>query len=115
MPSFNFAVPLINIDGKESPTQKVSDTMAELLGTETEGNTQKIYGWYKALQVGEPLLLDEADSDTLKKLFGDSNKRVYVYVKGQILDIIKNTIAADEKRKASLNHNKGELKKVTGS
>jgi hypothetical protein len=88
MNTLNFNIPLIGIDRVEVPNTSLAKTLSEVIATETEGKTLKLYGWHKNLQVGDPLLLDDSDKADLEKLI-EENKRMFVYVKGQLLDVIK--------------------------
>lgn len=87
MKTLNFNIPLQNVNGTTSENQTLASTLSELIGTESEGKTLKLYGWHKSLQVGDELILDDSDIMDLKKLI-EENKRLYVFVKGQLLDII---------------------------
>lgn len=88
MITLNFSVPLIGTDGKEVPNQTLAQTLSQVIATETEGKTLKLYGWHKTLQIGDPLILDESDKADLTKLI-DEHKSMYIFVKGQLLEIIK--------------------------
>lgn len=87
MTNLNFNLPLKDAKG-ENTNQTLSATLSELIGTETEGKTLKLYGWHKALQVGDELNLDDADIQDLKNLI-ENNKRLFVFVKGQLLEVFK--------------------------
>jgi hypothetical protein len=87
MKTLNFNIALIGVDGAEVPGSSLAKTLSEIIATETEGKTLKLYGWHKQLQVGEPLVLDESDAKDLTKLI-EENKRLYIYVKGQLLNVI---------------------------
>lgn len=90
MKTINFNIPLVSVDGVEVPGTPLSKTLSELIATETEGKTLKLYGWHKQLQVGEALMLDESDAKDLSKLI-EENKRLFIYVKGQLLSVIENS------------------------
>ena len=80
-------VPLINLEGEKDEQQTLGRVLATVLGQETEGKTLKIFGWWQTLLTGEPLQLDDSDIADLRILV-DTNKRLFIYVKGQILEII---------------------------
>jgi hypothetical protein len=88
MYELNFEKTLIGVDGAESADKKtLSTVLSEVLATETKGNTVKIYGWYRSLLKSNKVTLDKADKDDLKKLI-ETNDRLFIYVKGQLLEII---------------------------
>ncbi len=93
MKTLNFNVPLVGMDGVNVPATSLAKTLSEVIATETEGKTLKLYGWHKELQVGNALWLDDSDTRDLEKLI-EENKRLFIYVKGQLLDIIKNAAEA---------------------
>lgn len=88
MQTINLNVALVTMDGTNSPTETLSHILADIIATETEGKTIKLYGWYKTLQANQPLQLDEADLQDLRTLV-DTNKRLFLYVKGQIMELLK--------------------------
>lgn len=88
MHTINLNIPLVITDGSTSQTETLGKILAEILATETEGKTLKLYGWYKELQAGRELILDDVDLADLRNLV-DTNKRLYLYVKGQILEALK--------------------------
>jgi hypothetical protein len=88
--TINFNVPLTNNDGKKVEGQNLSKVLSEFIGTQTKGQTLKLYGWHKSLQVNDPLMLDEADQKTLTDLI-ENSETLFVFVKGQLLDVIKKT------------------------
>lgn len=88
MHTINLNVPLVTVPGTEDPQQSLAKILADVLATETEGKTLKLYGWYKTLQAGKELLLDDADLQDLRTLV-DTNKRLFLYVKGQIMELLK--------------------------
>lgn len=89
MTTINLNIPLIGTDGKEVPNQTLAATLSQAIAIETEGKTLKLYGWHKTLQVGDPLILDDSDKADLEKLI-ENHKSMYVFVKGQLLEAIKN-------------------------
>ena len=88
MHTINFKIPLINIEGKEDQNATLASVLAEMIGTETEGKTLKLYGWYKNLHEDGKLNLDDADKQDLIKLISE-NKRLFIFVKGQLLEQLK--------------------------
>ncbi len=89
MITLNFNTPLKDVTGKEHPTITLASTLSEYIGNRSKGQTLKLYGWHKTLQVHDPLVLDDADLEELKKLISD-NEDMYVFAKGQLLEVIKN-------------------------
>lgn len=87
MTTINFNITLIGTDGKEVPNQTLAQTLSQVIATETEGKTLKLYGWHKELQVGNPLVLDDSDKADLEKLI-DNHKTMFIFVKGQLLEVI---------------------------
>jgi len=87
MQTFNFKVPLTNIDGSINKTEMICNTLATVIGQQTEGKTLKLYGWLRLLQIGEPLVLDDSDKNDLIKLV-ESDTNLYLFAKGQILAIL---------------------------
>lgn len=85
MHTINLNVPLVTVPGTEDPHQSLAKILADVLATETEGKTLKLYGWYKTLQASQELVLDDADLQDLRTLV-DTNKRLFLYVKGQIME-----------------------------
>lgn len=88
MHTINLNTPLVNTDGTTNEAMPLCRVLADILGTETEGRTLKLYGWYKALQASQALQLDDADLQELRNII-DTNKRIFLYVKGQLLEAIK--------------------------
>lgn len=78
---------VLNIKGEET-NQTVAEALSEIIGTQTKGNTVKLYGWYQQLKDKQSLSLDEADYEMLKGLI-EQDERIFVYVKGQLLKAIK--------------------------
>lgn len=87
MTTINFNVPLIDAAGQEVKDRTLAQTLSEIIATQTEGKTLKLYGWHKTLQVGDPLVLDDSDKKDLEKLI-DEHKTMFVFVKGQMLEVI---------------------------
>lgn len=83
---YDFNGPFINIDDKTSSS--LAKELYYLLGTEVEGRTTKLFGWYETLKICGKLPLDEADRDELYKLI-DETKRMGIVLKGQLLRILK--------------------------
>ena len=79
---------LIEADGKISIDKTLAQVLSEIIATETEGNTIKLYGWYKTLLEQKELILDDADLEALRKLVSE-NKRLFIFVKGQLLESLK--------------------------
>jgi len=88
MTTLNFNIPLKDLTGKDSKEQTLASVLSEYIGSRSKGQTLKLFGWHKTLQVGDPLILDDADLEELKKLITD-NEDMYIFVKGQILEVIK--------------------------
>ena len=88
MTTINFNVPLIDLKGEKAKDQTLSSVLSAYIGSRSKGQTLKLYGWHKSLQVNDPLILDDADVEELKKLITD-NEDLFVFVKGQLLDVIK--------------------------
>lgn len=97
MYKINFSVPMLTVENTNSE-KMLNMVLAELIGTETEGKTMKLYGWIKSLHVGDPLIVDESDKKDLYDLI-DGTTRCYIHVKGQLLSIIN--AAEPEKRKST--------------
>jgi hypothetical protein len=87
MNTFNFSVPLISISGEEVKDQTLAKVLSNTIATQIKGKTLKLYGWHKTLQVGDPLILDESDTEDLKKLI-EADENLYIYVKGQLLGVL---------------------------
>ena len=87
MTTLNFNVPLKLIDGKDSD-KSLASVLSELIGNQTEGKTLKLYGWHKTLQVGDELNLDDSDLSDLKNLI-EKDQRYLIFVKGQLLEVLK--------------------------
>jgi hypothetical protein len=101
MKKIDLNIPTISLDGLPqmvvdrtntltNQAKTLASNLADILGTETEGRTLKLYGWYKKLQVGDILELDEADAADLESLINKTN-RMQIFVKGQILEVIKSS------------------------
>ena len=88
MNTINFNLPLIDVEGNPVPNRTLAATLSEIIATQTEGKTLKLYGWHKTLQVGDSLIIDDSDKADLVKLI-DEHKTMFVFVKGQLLDVIK--------------------------
>lgn len=88
MTTVNLNVPLKNLKGEESKEQTLAAVLSEYIGSRSKGQTLKLFGWHKTLQVGDPLILDDADLEELKKLITD-NEDLFIFVKGQLLEAIK--------------------------
>lgn len=85
--TYDFSIITKELDGSEGK-RTLAAILSEYLGTETKVAALKFFGWYNDLRNGKPLELDEAD----KKLFYDyieTNERIMVFLKGQILDVLK--------------------------
>ena len=91
MRTISFSKNLINLDGTENQNQTLSQTLAEIIGSETKGNIIKLKGWYTELKSDLPLILDEADSLSLINLI-ESNDRLFMYVKWQLLEAINTQV-----------------------
>lgn len=87
MRTIDFNVPMLDLNGKEVKEQTLAQALSSYIGQQTKGQTLKLFGWHKTLQVGDPLHLDDADLEVLKKLITD-NEDMYVFVKGQLLDVV---------------------------
>lgn len=88
MYKLDFKKPLIEIDGKKpSATQTLASMLAELIGTEVEGRTLKLYGWYRKLIAEGVLELDKSDKTDLYDLIEKTN-RIVISVKGQLLEVL---------------------------
>jgi hypothetical protein len=90
MTTIDLNVPLKGTDGVDVPNQTLGKALSEVIATQTEGKTMKLYGWHKTLQVGDPLMLDDSDKLDLEKLI-DEHKTMFIFVKGQLLEAIKNS------------------------
>lgn len=90
MTTLNLNIPLKDLHGNESQNQTLGAVLSQYIGSQTKGQTLKLFGWHKTLQVGDPLILDDADLEVLKKLVTD-NEDMYVFVKGQLLEAIKDS------------------------
>ena len=88
MTTLDFNIPMIDLNGVEVKNQTLAQALSSYIGSQTKGQTLKLFGWHKTLQVGDPLILDDADLEVLQKLVSD-NEDMYVFVKGQLLDVIK--------------------------
>jgi len=89
MTKIDLNVQLIDTTGNTVKDRTLAQTLSEIIATQTEGKTLKLYGWHKTLQVGDPLILDDADKKDLEKLI-DEHKTMFVFVKGQLLEVISN-------------------------
>lgn len=69
--------------------QKLGDLLADLLLTETKGNTRKLMGWGLLLANGKEIFLDAADRKFITDLV-DGTDRLIILVKGQILNVLDN-------------------------
>lgn len=87
MITLDFNKPILDNKGATVEGQTLASTLSEILGTETEGKTLKLYGWHKTLQQKKPLQLDESDYQDLKDLI-EKNKNTFIFVKGQLLDVL---------------------------
>lgn len=83
---YDFNIPAIELDQKPSD-RTIAKVLAEFIGSECKGNAIKLYGWLKNLQANKPLELDEADKITLVAII-ESTDRLYIFLKGQILEIL---------------------------
>lgn len=83
----DFSAPFLDNEGKEVEGRNLASVLSEILGTETEGNSLKMYGWHKSLQKDPVLNLDAADLQYLKEIV-EKNTRSFVFVKGQIMSIL---------------------------
>jgi len=88
MNKLDFSTSLKDFTGADvSPKKTLAAALSEFIGTETKGKTLKLYGWHKSLQANPILELDDSDKEDLKKLI-DEDERLFVFVKGQLLDVI---------------------------
>ena len=72
--------------GEDVP-KTLAQSLSAFLGTETKGNTAKIYGWHKDLRNEHQLTLDDSDKEDLKKII-ETSERLYIFIKGQLLDVL---------------------------
>ncbi len=88
MNKLNFNIPIIDVTGTPVSERKLSSALADILGMSTKvENPAKFYNWYRDLQKTGILTIDNID----KKLLQDfiiNNENIYLFIKGQILDII---------------------------
>lgn len=84
----NLQTPLLNLDDTiHESGLSLGRALSQLLETEPEGNSIKLYSWAKRLARDEVLELDSPDYTTLKNLV-ENSKRQVVLVKAQILQVI---------------------------
>ena len=85
---YNFNVVAKELNGKQNEKgETLGETLAQFIGSETKGNTVKLFGWMIRLQGKEHLELDEADRKTLYELI-DTTDRMFISIKGQLLSIL---------------------------
>lgn len=88
MNTLNFQIPMLNIEGVEvNPPRSLASALAEFIGLSTKGRALKLYGWYKTLQTDGVLTLDDADMQELKEMV-ESSEQMFIFVKGQILNVM---------------------------
>ena len=85
--NFDLTATVKELNGKEAE-KTLAEILAEFLGSETKGNTIKLYYWYNHLLKNKSLDLDDPDHVMLTELITNS-ERLYVYIKGQLLDALK--------------------------
>lgn len=87
MTTLKLDMPFLDVTGL--PTSRtLAGVLSELIATETEGKTLKLYGWHRTLLTGGDLVLDDSDLADLRALV-DGNKRYLVFAKGQLLEALK--------------------------
>ncbi len=87
MNTYNFSGTLLDL--KNNPVGTLSDALAEFIGSQTKGKTAKLYYWYTELKREKTLSLDEVDKEELIDII-DKSETMYIFAKGQILEVLKN-------------------------
>ena len=91
MQTIDFNIPLIDLSQKPVQDKKLASVLSEVLGSATKvENPIKLYGWYQELHKSGKLTLDNADKRLLHS-FIENNESLFLFVKGQLLDIIDST------------------------
>lgn len=86
MTTYDFKRDFIMLDDSTDGT--LAKQLYQLLGTEVDGNTVKLYGWYLSLKENGTLVLDEADTTLLRGII-EGSKRIGIMLKGQFLNVLK--------------------------
>jgi hypothetical protein len=87
MKKLDFKKQLFDVHGKAVAGKTLAQVLSEIIGTETEGKSLKLYGWHRTLMTDESLEMDDSDKADLRNLI-DQHKTMFVYIKGQLLEII---------------------------
>ncbi len=89
--SIDFKIPFKDSFGLVVPGKTLASELSVFLGNQTSKEKSiKIYGWHKTLQVGDPLILDDADYEDLKDLI-EKDGSIFIFFKGQLLETLKGT------------------------
>lgn len=91
MNTIDFNVPLKDINETPITDKKLATVLSEVLGSAAKvENPMKLYGWYIELRKSGKLNLDNTDKKLLHS-FIESNETLFLFVKGQLLEIIDNS------------------------
>jgi hypothetical protein len=79
---------LKDLNQKTVTDKKLATVLCEVLGSATKvENPIKLYGWYVELNKSAKLSLDNSDERLLHS-FIENNDNIFLFVKGQLLDIL---------------------------
>ena len=87
MKSVNLNVNLKDLEGKDVEGQIIGKIVANVIATESKGDALKIFGWAVEMTKGNCLLLDKSDFSMFKEIV-NSNERLTILVKAQVLEIL---------------------------
>ena len=88
MKTIDFNVSLRDINQEQITDKKLAHVLCEVLGSATKSeNPMKLYGWYLELNKTGVLTLDNTDKKLLYN-FIENNENVFLFVKGQLLDLL---------------------------
>jgi hypothetical protein len=82
----NLNIPLKSLKGEDITGQgTIGEMVGNIIVSETEGNSVKIFGWALKLASNDKLFLDASDKKALRELI-EKNSRMTILLKAQALN-----------------------------
>jgi hypothetical protein len=90
---------LKDLNQQKVDNKKLATVLCEVLGSAAKvDNPIKMYGWYTELHKTGKLVLDASDKKLLYD-FLEKNESVFLFVKGQLLEILESPVTKEPAKK----------------